>query len=200
MLKKIFWIVKTYLILPLWSLQSFMITSYWRLRLGHMGHQVTISSHCHFAEAKEISIGHHVFVHSGAHFYTGRGSRITIGNYVLIGPNCSLIAANRDYSNWQAPIYFGTEYVHKPIVIEDDVWIGERVTISAGVTIHRGAVVGAGAVVTKDVPAYAIAGGVPAKVIKFRFDEQTIKKALKVDLTQFTHQQKDRRKQRAYRT
>lgn len=60
------------------------------------------------------------------------------------------------------------------VVIGSDVWLGDRVTIMAGVRVGHGAVVGAGAVVAKDVPPYAIAVGNPAKVIKYRFDEQTI--------------------------
>ena len=56
-------------------------------------------------------------------------------------------------------------------VIEDDVWIGHGVTIMAGVCIGRGAIVAAGAVVTKDVPRYTLVGGVPAKLIRERFDE-----------------------------
>ena len=58
-------------------------------------------------------------------------------------------------------------------VIANDVWIGDRVIIKQGVSIGNGAVVGAGAVVTKDVPSYAVVAGVPAKVIKYRFDEVT---------------------------
>ena len=54
------------------------------------------------------------------------------------------------------------------IVVEDEVWIGGRATILSGVTIGKGAIIAAGAVVTKDVPPYAIAGGVPAKIIKYR--------------------------------
>ena len=64
-------------------------------------------------------------------------------------------------------------------VIGNDVWVGKRVIIKAGVNIGDGAVLGAGAVVTKDVPPYAIVAGIPAKVIKYRFDEDTIAALLK---------------------
>ena len=65
-------------------------------------------------------------------------------------------------------------------VIGNDVWVGKRAIIKAGVNIGDGAVVGAGSVVTKDVPPYAIVAGVPAKIIRYRFDEETIAELLKV--------------------
>lgn len=67
------------------------------------------------------------------------------------------------------------------VEIGNDVWIGSNVLIKAGVVIGDGAVVGMGAVVTKDVPPFAIVGGVPAKVIKFRFNNSTINKLLKIN-------------------
>lgn len=66
-----------------------------------------------------------------------------------------------------------------PVVIGNDVWVGAKAVVLSGVTIGDGAVVAAGAVVTKDVPPYAIVGGVPARVIKFRFSEDMIQRLQK---------------------
>lgn len=67
------------------------------------------------------------------------------------------------------------ELYRRTIIIGNDVWVASNTIILPGVTIGNGAIIAAGAVVTKDVPAYAIVGGVPAKVIKYRFNEEEIK-------------------------
>ena len=88
-------------------------------------------------------------------------------------------------------IEYGTHFDNNPyenselrdnrsVVIENDVWIGANVVILPGVTIGNGAIIAAGAVVTKDVPPYAIAGGVPAKIIKYRFESEIITKLLAI--------------------
>ena len=69
---------------------------------------------------------------------------------------------------------------HHQVIVGNDVWIGRNVTILGGVKVGNGAVIGTGAVVTKNIPPYAIAVGNPAQVIKYRFDEETIKKLLAV--------------------
>ena len=91
------------------------------------------------------------------------GAGVKIGNNVMMGPDVIICTQNHKYTR---ETYEG--FVRRPVVIGDNVWIGYRVIILPGVTIGRNAIIGAGAVVTKDIPAYAIAGGVPAKVLKMR--------------------------------
>lgn len=75
-------------------------------------------------------------------------------------------------NDWIKPIDF---IPHKKTIIGNDVWIGEQSFIPGGITIGNGAVIAARSVVTKDIPPYAVVAGVPAKIIKYRFDEETIK-------------------------
>lgn len=75
-----------------------------------------------------------------------------------------------------------TEAISKgDIIINDDVWIGHGAIILSGVTINQGAIVAAGSIVTKDIPPYAIVGGIPAKIIKYRFDGKIIEKLNELD-------------------
>lgn len=95
------------------------------------------------------------------------GGAITIGNGVRIAPQVMMIAANHVFADPDTPIHKqGVE--PGPITIEDDVWIAGKVMITAGVRIGRGCVVGAGAVVTKDLPPWSVAVGIPARVIRSR--------------------------------
>lgn len=93
--------------------------------------------------------------------------RVTIGNNFHSGPGCLFISQNHDFDAGTA-IPYGATYVLKDIVIENQVWLGSRVIVLGGVTIGEGAIIQAGSVVVKDIPRYAIAGGHPCKVFKFR--------------------------------
>ncbi|MFC5652866.1 acyltransferase [Paenibacillus solisilvae] len=93
--------------------------------------------------------------------------QITIGNDVRIASHAIIIAGNHRFDDLNRPICEqGGDLA--PITIEDDVWIAGRVNITAGVTIGKGSVIGGGSVVTRDIPPYSIAVGIPAKVIKKR--------------------------------
>ena len=79
-----------------------------------------------------------------------------------------------------AEFVYADEEARSPVIIGNDVWIGHGALLLEGVRIGDGAVVAMGAVVTKDVPPYAVVGGVPAKVIRYRFDEQTVASLLEL--------------------
>ncbi|NES96046.1 MAG: acyltransferase [Desertifilum sp. SIO1I2] len=95
------------------------------------------------------------------------GQTISIGEDCLIASHCGIYANNHAFAELDIPIILqGATY--KGITIEDDCWLGCGVKVLDGVTIGRGSVVGAGSVVTKNIPPYAIAVGVPAKVVSWR--------------------------------
>ncbi len=115
-----------------------------------------------------------------------------IGNYCSIASNVTFIVS-ADHSTKNISTFpfktlctfeTSSEAISKgDIVVEDDVWVGYGATVLSGVRIGQGAIVAAGSVVTKDVPPYAIVGGVPAKVMKYRFDSELISALLEVDFS-----------------
>lgn len=108
---------------------------------------------------KNITIGKNVFINSGCHFQDQGG--IVIGDNTLIGHNVVLATINHDLNPANS-----RKNHYASIHIANNVWIGSNATVLPGVTIGEWAVIAAGAVVAKDVPPYAVVGGVPAKVIK----------------------------------
>jgi len=92
---------------------------------------------------------------------------VTIGSNFHSGPDCLLITQIHNYDHGEAVPYDST-YVLKPIVIENNVWLGSRVIVLGGVTIGEGAIIQAGSCVVSDIPKCAIAGGHPAKPFRMR--------------------------------
>ena len=113
----------------------------------------------------KIMIGDRVHVGEGSIIFSGQ--EIKIGNDVIIGPHNVIVDSDHRYRDVSLPMN-QQELSFKEVIIEEDVWISSNCVITRGVTLGRGAVVGAGAVVTKDIPAYSIAAGVPARVSKKR--------------------------------
>lgn len=119
-------------------------------------------------QADNIIIGEHCLINHNNVLQAGHGSaKIKIGNYVHTGADVMMIAFNHGFYTRELPT-IKQDYIDASIVIEDDVWIGGGATLLAGVHVGKGAIIAAGAVVNKDVPEYAIVGGVPAKVLKIR--------------------------------
>lgn len=140
-----------------------------------IGRRVTFSPFDHFSYAT-ISLGDDVSISVGAHF-SATESEIVIGNKVMFGPNVTIMGGDHNISRIGRYMYDVVEKLPEndlPVTIEDDVWVGTGAIILKGVTVGRGAVVAAGAVVVRDVPPYAIVGGVPARVLRMRWKAETI--------------------------
>lgn len=116
-----------------------------------------------------VKIGDNCLINHNNLIQAGKSSygSITIGNYVHTGVNVMMMAFNHGFYTRTIPTK-DQDYLDAPIVVEDDVWIGAGAIILAGVTIGKGAIIAAGAVVDKDVPPFAIVGGIPARIIKMR--------------------------------
>ena len=112
-----------------------------------------------------FEIGNYSYI--GCNGVMGAGGGVRIGDHVLIGQGVSIHAESHVFAEVNKRID-EQGVIFRGVVVEDDVWIGSRATILDGVTIGQGAVIGAGAVVTTSIPAYAIAVGVPARVIGTR--------------------------------
>ena len=173
----------------------------------HFGSNTTIDSKAYF-EGANFLCDNATFLNGTMGYGSGlrEGAFVkntVIGKYTLIGINTIVITGTHplNYVSFH-PAFYSTKhpemisyvsedgdfeefkYADKEnkisVIIGNDVWIGVNVNILEGVTIGDGAVIAAGATVTKDVPPYAIVGGVPAKIIRYRFDDETIKKLLEI--------------------
>lgn len=118
-----------------------------------------------------LRIGSNTYIQSGCILDAFVGN-IVIGANCMIADHCAFTPYQHGFADTRRPLREQPLTSRGDIVIEDDVWLGLNVCVMDGVTIGTGAVVGAGAVVTEDIPSYAIAGGVPARVIRFRKTEE----------------------------
>ena len=114
-------------------------------------------------------------VELGSKSWLGINCRIgvaKIGKFVMMAPDVIIISQNHIFSDIRNPMEEQGFQFQRPVIIEDDVWIGTRVIILPGRRIGKGAIIGAGSVVTKDVPPYAVVGCNPAKILKYRKTEE----------------------------
>ena len=115
----------------------------------------------------KMVIGENTYIGEGCNLRAG-GGLLKIGKQCSISQNITIVVSNHQCKKGQYIKDQPWTTDRNFVIIEDDVWIGANSVVLPGVTIHEGAVVGAGSVVTKDVPAYAIVVGNPAKVLKYR--------------------------------
>jgi acetyltransferase-like isoleucine patch superfamily enzyme len=121
----------------------------------------------------------------------GEGASLTVGKYCSISRNVTIFLGSEHRTDWISTYPFsyvweeaksikGHPWTKGDVVIGNDVWIAYGATILSGITIGDGAAVGACSLVVQDVPPYAIVAGNPARLIRYRFDEETVEKLLKI--------------------
>ena len=144
--------------LRVWILLTF------KYKFLSVGKKVWIG-HGTWCSRNRISIGDYCAIASNCHI----AAYVEMGNWVMVASNVSMIGGDHRFREPGVPSLWAGIDENKLIVIGDDVWIGHGATIMHGVKIGEGAIIAAGALVTRDVPAYAIVGSTPAKVIAQRF-------------------------------
>lgn len=128
------------------------------------GAEVNVEQGAVFGSGKGVHLGSYSGIGIDAEIH----GPVTIGNDVMMGPRCTIISRDHSFTDVTKPMRKQGFGEFRPVVIEDDVWVGANVTITAGVRVGRGSILAAGAVVTHDTPPYSIVAGVPARVIGSR--------------------------------
>ena len=142
-----------------------MRTAWAKKIIASCGKDVNVEKNALFSP--ELKIGDHSGVGIDCEIY----GPVTIGDYVMMGPEVVIYTSGHKFDQTDVPMMMQGSTEPKPVVIGNDVWIGRRAMIMPGVTIGDGCVIAAGAVVTKDVAPYSVVGGVPARVLKSRREE-----------------------------
>lgn len=133
-----------------------------RLMLESCGKKVNIEKNAVFSA--KVSFGSR----SGIGINARINGRCVIGDDVMMGTDCVIITRNHRHDRTDIPMMDQGFEEERPVFVGNDVWLGDRVIILPGVHIGDGCIIGAGSVVTRDIPPYSVAAGIPAKVIKDR--------------------------------
>lgn len=171
MLKKMYWFLTTDRIGPdiLFSqlLLSFKVTQEFLLKkkLKFVGKNVEVRCGVYLIQTNNISLGNNVILRPGT-YITANSAEVVIEDDVLLGPNVMIQTSRHSFTNTTIPVLHQGYSGYYPVKICSGAWIGANVVILPGVTIGTNAVIGAGSVVTRDVPPYTLAYGVPCKHIK----------------------------------
>ncbi len=158
----------------------------WRRKNKHNGTELKSA-----IDISLVHVGNYTYGDLDVVASSGISSRLRIGHFCCIASDVKFFLTGNHEMRTISTFPFDVRIFGElpkglgngDIVLKDDVWIGQRALIMSGVEIGQGAIIAAGSIVTKDVPPYAIAGGVPAKVIRYRFSDEVINELMRIDYT-----------------
>lgn len=131
---------------------------------------------------KNVYVGNNVSIGMNAVFMSTLAN-IIIGDYVMFGPGVTIVTGDHRtdvIGEYMINVHKKLPENDSNVIIENDVWIGSNVTILKGVTIGQGSIVASGSIVNKSIEPYSVVGGIPAKKIKMRFNENQIQEHKKI--------------------
>ncbi|MEM7548241.1 MAG: DapH/DapD/GlmU-related protein [Bacteroidota bacterium] len=136
-------------------------------KIGHSGNGIMLNGRVYISHPNMVTLGKNIHIGNNAYFFTLGG--LTIGDNAHISRNVTIYTANHKYEGNALP--YDESHIQKPVVIEQNVWIGMNVSIIPGIKIGEGSIIGMGSVITKDVSPYSIIGSTNQKLIKERNKE-----------------------------
>jgi maltose O-acetyltransferase len=134
----------------------------------YSGANINVNSGAYFGNGLKISIGSDSSIGQNCQI----ANDVTIGSDVMMAPEVIIFSVGHQTSNTSTSIRLQGNVPARPVIIGDDVWIGQRSIILPGVTVGSGSIIGSGAVVTKNIAPFSVVGGNPARVLKSRIPEQ----------------------------
>lgn len=155
-----------------WAREIVGTLTRWRRRKALVAGRSFVCSKDTYVHPGSLVAGDYVFI--GRNCFIG--TKTSIGHFTMLASYVAIVGGDHRFDLAGVPMIFSGRDAGRPVEIGNDVWIGHGSIIMHGVSIGDGAIIAAGSVVTRDVPSYAIVGGVPAKVIRMRFDEEARKR------------------------
>lgn len=166
--------------------QAAVLAAHWRELNPH--NETILAQALGLLDFAQLSVGRRTYGSIALWTFGAPGERLSIGHFCSIADDVKFLLGGNHAYEGVSTFPFLTKYFGQleattkgAIEVGDDVWIGYNAVILSGVTVGQGAVVAAGSVLTRDVPPYAIVGGNPARVLKYRFAPDVIEKMLKLD-------------------